>query len=209
VLAALIARLTAAGIVVSAGHSAASAAQTQKAMAAGLSGFTHLFNAMAPISARAPGIAAAALISAGAYCGVIIDGVHVAPEMIALMLAVKSPDRIMLVSDAMPCCGTGQVEFMLGDKKILRSNGVLTTEDGVLAGADLCLLRAVLNMVAIGGVDPAVALSMASAVPAAFLGILGERGVIAPGAIADLLWLDEDLTMQGRFDAGVFCEPAS
>jgi N-acetylglucosamine-6-phosphate deacetylase len=195
-------RLREAGIVLSAGHSAAAFDVTQAALAAGLSGFTHLFNAMPPLSARQPGIAAAALLHPDSWCGVIADGIHVHPAMLCLLLASRPADKIILVSDAMPPAGTEATSFDLQGRTIHRREGRLVTEDGILAGADLSLAQAVRRAVEFLGISAAEALGMASSAPAAFLGIDTMRGHIKPGYIADLVLLTEGLEVLGTWLAG-------
>ena len=192
-------RLAAAGVILSAGHSAA----PFSAMRPPLRGVTHLFNAMAPPAAREPGVVGAAL-TGDFYAGVIADGVHVHPAMLRLLLAAKPHDRVMLVSDAMSVAGTGLADFLLQGRRILRRNGRLETEDGVLAGADLSLAQAVRNTVTLLGLDVAQAVAMASAVPADFLGLAHLVGRIAPGLRADMVLLDADLRVLGTFLAGAW-----
>ncbi len=195
-------RLRAAGIVLSAGHSAASFEQCEAALAAGVTGFTHLFNAMAPPAARAPGIVAAALLHTQAWCGVIADGIHVHPAMLRLLLASRPDGRVMLVSDAMPPAGTDDEVFELQGRTIYRRDGCLMTADGTLAGADLCLMEAVRRATSLMGVSDARALAMASEVPAEFLGLSDTLGSIAPGRRADMVLLTEDLQVIGTWLAG-------
>jgi N-acetylglucosamine-6-phosphate deacetylase len=196
-------RLAAAGVLLSAGHSAATFERTGEALLAGVTGFTHLFNAMPPTAARAPGIVAAALLSQG-WCGVILDGIHVHPAMLRLLLASHPPDRIMLVSDAMSPTGTDMQAFRLQGRLILRSQGRLATEDGTLAGADICLADAVRAGVRLLGLSPATALTMASSVPAAFLRLDHRIGRIAPGCRADLMLLTPGLDLLGSWLAGAW-----
>ncbi len=198
-----IARLAAAGIVLAAGHTAASAERTQAALAAGITGFTHLFNAMPPLAARAPGPAGAALGHASAWCGVIADGIHVHPAMLRLLLAAK-PGRTLLVSDAMPPTGTTLAGFTLAGQTIYRAEGALRTDDGTLAGADICLLDAVRYCVRTLGLPPAQAIGLATAAPAAFMGVADRLGHIAPGLQADLLLLTPGLDLLGTWLAGTW-----
>jgi N-acetylglucosamine-6-phosphate deacetylase len=158
--------------------------------------------AMLDLAAREPGIAAAALLGTDTWCGVIADGIHVHPAMLRLLLGCRGADRVFLVSDAMPVAGTARDRFELQGRIILRRCGRLETEDGTLAGADLDLLGAVRRLVGLAGVAPAVALRMASAVPAAFLGIAHERGGIAPGLAADLILLGPDLELLATWVGG-------
>ncbi len=190
-------RLARAGIILSAGHSAARYEQVGPSV----TGVTHLFNAMEPPSARAPGLVAAALLS-DRFAGVIVDGHHVHPAMLALMLAVKSPSRIMLVSDAMAPTGTDAANFVLQGRTILRQGGRLATEDGTLAGADLCLAQAVRNAAALPGVTRAAAIAMASANPADFLGLGARHGRLAQGRQADMVLFDPAGGVVGTWLAG-------
>jgi N-acetylglucosamine-6-phosphate deacetylase len=192
-------QLAEAGVILSAGHSEASFEAVQLP----LRGITHIFNAMPPPASRAPGLATAAMLG-DFFAGLILDGIHVHPAMARLLLAAKSASRIMLVSDAMSVTGTPAQEFELLGRRILRRNGRLETEDGVLAGADLCLAQAVRNAVTLLGVAPADAIAMASAVPADFLGLAHARGRIAPGLRADLLLLSPGLDVLGSWLGGVW-----
>jgi len=195
-------RLCAAGIKLAAGHSAASFERVSAALAAGLTGFTHMFNAMPSPAGRDPGIVAAALLDGGSYCGVIADGIHVHPAMLRLLLACRGVERVMLVSDAMAPAGTDATEFWLQGRRILRRDGRLVTEGGVLAGADLCLAEAVRRAVRLAGLSPAQALTMASSVPAAFLGLADRVGSIAVGLRADLVLLSADLDVLATWLGG-------
>src|SRR5882672_9301177 len=114
----IIAKLAASGILVSAGHSEASFAETTAAIAQGLRGFTHLFNAMARFEPREPGIVGAALYDEKTWCGIIVDGHHVDPIMLKLALRCKRHDRFMLVTDAMPAVGSAEPSFVLQGRTI-------------------------------------------------------------------------------------------
>jgi N-acetylglucosamine-6-phosphate deacetylase len=181
-------RLAATGIRVSLGHSAATYAQTRAALAEGLTGFTHLFNAMPPLRSREPGPIAAALETEDAWFGLIVDGHHVAPPM--LRLALRGDGRPMLVSDAMPPVGGRKSGFVLNGAEIGVRDGRCTRADGTLAGAAIGMADAVRNCVEMLGVPLTEALRYASAEPAAFLGLGGTLGRIAPGYRADLVAID-------------------
>jgi N-acetylglucosamine-6-phosphate deacetylase len=134
---------------------------------------------------------------------VIIDGVHVHPAMLHLLLAAKPAGRIILVSDAMPPAGTAITEFQLQGRRILRAAGRLVTEAGTLAGADICLADAVRGAVRLG-LTPAQALTMATANPADFLRLGDRVGRIAPGLRADLVLLTRDLEVRGTWLGGAW-----
>ncbi len=188
-----IARLAAAGIVVSAGHTNATYATIRAALDNGLRGFTHLFNAMSPLTHREPGVVGAALEDRHAWCGLIVDGRHVAPPVLRITMAARPRDRLMLVTDAMPSVGTDETTFVLQGRTISVRNGVCVDEHGTLAGSHLDMASAVRNTVSLTGVSLAEASLMASGAPAAFLRLETERGAVAPGRRADLVLADDDL----------------
>ncbi|HMG53938.1 MAG TPA: N-acetylglucosamine-6-phosphate deacetylase [Kofleriaceae bacterium] len=197
-----IARLAGAGVIVAAGHTAASFERTRAALAAGVRGFTHLFNAMPPMLNRAPGPVAAALADPDAWCSVIVDGLHVHPALLRLLVQVKPPGKVLLVTDAMSPSGTDATSFQLFGRTILRQAGRLVTEDGTLAGADIDLAGAVRNCVELLGLPLEDSLRMASLYPAAYLGLDRELGRAAPGYRADLALLRPDLSVLATWVAG-------
>jgi N-acetylglucosamine-6-phosphate deacetylase len=179
-----IAALVKAGVRVSLGHSMADYQQTKAAMAAGLSGFTHLFNAMRQLSSRDPGPIAAALETPGAWFGMVVDGEHVDPAM--LRLALRGAAHPMLVTDAMPPVGGAGGCFKLYGHEIAVREGRCTRADGTLAGSALDMAAAVRNCVELLQVPLVDALRFASAAPARFLGLGGSLGRLAPGYRADM-----------------------
>jgi N-acetylglucosamine-6-phosphate deacetylase len=179
-----IAELTGAGIRVALGHSMATYAQTRAAMAEGLTGFTHLFNAMRPLASREPGPIAAALESQG-FLGMIVDGVHVDPAM--LRLALRGSAHPMLVTDAMPPVGGSRADFLLYGETIAVREGRCSRHDGTLAGAFLDMASAVRNCVHMLGVPLTQALRFASRHPAMFLGLEHRLGKLAAGTRADIV----------------------
>jgi N-acetylglucosamine-6-phosphate deacetylase len=185
-----IAKLRGTGVRVSLGHSMATYAQTRVALAEGLTGFTHLFNAMRPLASREPGPIAAALEAPGAWFGMIVDGEHVAPAM--LRLALRGAGKAMLVTDAMPPVGASSASFRLYGQPITVRGGRCATADGKLAGSVLDMASAVRNCVRLLDLSLAKALPLATTAPAAFLGIDGWLGRLAPGYRADLVALDPD-----------------
>ena len=183
-----IGKLARAGICVALGHSMATYAQTWEAMAAGLTGFTHLFNAMRALDSREPGPIAAALESPDACYGLIVDGNHVAPAM--LRLALRGAGRPMLVTDAMPPVGGMAGTFQLNGQSIMVRDGRCTRQDGRLAGACLDMASAVRNCVRLLDVPLTDALRFASTHPAHFLGLGDRLGELAPGMRADMVAID-------------------
>ncbi len=180
-----IADLAAAGVRISLGHSMATYAQTRAAMDAGLTGFTHLFNAMRPLDSREPGPIAAALESPSAWYGLIVDGVHVAPAM--LRLGLRGAGHPILVTDAMPPVGGTRASFRLNGDTIVVRDGRCQRDDGTLAGACLDMASAVRNCVRLLNMPLTQALRFASTHPAQFLGLDHMLGQIAPGLRADLV----------------------
>jgi N-acetylglucosamine-6-phosphate deacetylase len=199
----MIAQLTAGGILVSAGHSDASYAQTAAAIAHGVRGFTHLFNAMAPLAPREPGIVGAALYDANTWCGIIVDGHHVDPVMLKLALRCKRHDRFMLVTDAMPPVGSPATSFVLQGRTIHVVDGVCRDENGTLAGTGLDMATAVRNAVHLLDLSIVEAARMASEYPAGFLGLDDELGRIAPGFRANLVLMDDDLQVRRTWIEGI------
>jgi N-acetylglucosamine-6-phosphate deacetylase len=196
-----IAQLVAAGVRVSLGHSMASYLQTRAAMAEGLTGFTHLFNAMRPLSSREPGPIARALESPDAWYGLIVDGVHVDPAM--LRLALRGVGHPLLVTDAMPPVGGSCPTFTLRGESITARDGRCVTDDGTLAGTLLDMATAIRNCIRLLGASLPDALRFASTHPAAFLGLDHMLGRLAPGYRADLVAFDpNDMTVLDTWVAG-------
>jgi N-acetylglucosamine-6-phosphate deacetylase len=193
--------LVEAGVRVSLGHSMASYRQTGAAMAEGLRGFTHLFNAMRPLASREPGPIAQALESTDAWYGLIVDGVHVDPAM--LRLALRGLGRPVLVTDAMPLVGGSRSSFDLYGNNITVRNGCCLTEDGILAGTVLDMATAVKNCIRLLGVSLPDALRLASANPATVIGLGHVLGKLACGYRADLVAFDpHDVTVLATWVAG-------
>jgi N-acetylglucosamine-6-phosphate deacetylase len=193
-----------AGITVSIGHSDATVEAARAAADAGASMVTHLFNAMSPLTHRAPGLVGAALDDGRLWCGLIADGHHVAPEAIRIALRAKQgPARIVLVTDAMSTIGTDITNFTLNGREVTRAGGKLTLADGTLAGCDLDMITAVRFMSETIGLDRHEALRMASLYPAQAIGIASRYGHLQAGARADFVWLDSDLHVRATAIAGL------
>jgi N-acetylglucosamine-6-phosphate deacetylase len=190
----LIRALDAAGVIVSAGHTDATYDELQPALANGLRGFTHLFNAMSGLGSREPGAVGAAL-SSDSWCGLIVDGHHVHAATLKIALRAKRLDRFMLVTDAMPSVGADTRSFQIQGRKITVNGDKIVDDEGRLAGAHLDMATAVRNSVRLLNLELPDAVRMASASPAAFLK-LQDVGRIAPGQRANLVILDANLDVQ-------------
>ncbi len=190
------------GIRVSAGHSEATAETLMRAIDEGLSGVTHLFNAMPAMSAREPGIVGVALTDERLKAGIILDGIHVDPLVVRAAFSAKDAGNIALVSDAMPTVGTELDHFELMGRRIRLRHGRLVSENGTLAGAHLELVSAVKNAVTLVGISLDDALRAASLVPARFLGIEHHRGTLNAGARADIVALTANLDVVATWIAG-------
>lgn len=191
----IIRRLVGAGAHVSAGHTDADYATLRLALDAGLTGVTHLFNAMSQLQNRAPGVVGAVLEDQTAWCGIIVDGHHVDPVVLKVALRCRPADRFMLVTDAMPSVGAQGDHFFLQGRRITVKDGLCYDDQGVLAGSDLDMASAFRNAVAMLDLPLEMASAMASTNPATFLNMADRRGSIAVGQVADLVALDADLTV--------------
>ncbi len=199
-----ISQLVAAGVVVSLGHSDCDFDTAMACFSAGARCATHLFNAMSPLSSRAPGLVGAALYCGAVDVGVIADGHHVHPATLALALRAKAgPGQAYLVSDAMAVAGTDLDGFTLNDRWIDRKDGRLTLADGTLAGADLPLARAIQICVQQMGLTMEQALAMATSIPARVIGQTGRLGALTAGAAADFVLLDPAYHVAQVWQGGV------
>ncbi|WP_207123612.1 N-acetylglucosamine-6-phosphate deacetylase [Actinocatenispora comari] len=196
-------RLVAAGVRVAAGHTDASYARTAEAVAEGVTRATHLFNGMPPVHHRKPGPVPALLADPRVRVELVADGVHVAPELVGVLL--RAPDlrgRVMFVSDGTDVAGLadGPHRRWEGTPVVIRG-GAATTLAGAVAGGTGTVLDGV-RLAVDQGVPVEVALAAGSHVPADSLG-LTDRGRIAPGQWADLLVLTETLDIETTILHGV------
>ena len=191
----IIRKLATAGIIVSAGHTNATYREVVQALSHGLTGFTHLFNAMSQLTGREPGVVGAALESLDSWCGIIVDGEHISPVVLRLAMRCKPTSRFMLVTDAMPTLGTAARSFKLQGRDIIVSGNVCLDEDGRLAGSNIDMASCVRNAVSLLGVSLPEAVRMASLYPAEFLGLAHELGRIEPGYRANLVLADDRLNV--------------
>ncbi len=194
--------LAEAGLLICAGHTAADYETTHAALAAGMRGFTHLFNAMTPLGSREPGVVGAALGDANSWCGVIVDGHHVHPATLRVAIAAKPQGKMLLVTDAMPPVGAARPDFVLNGETISAKDGICQTAQGVLAGSALDMASAVRNSVQMLGLPLDEAVRMASTYPADFLGLGRTHGRIAAGYAADLIVMGNDLQVRESWIGG-------
>ena len=204
----IIQKLAKAGVAVSAGHTNATYAEIATALRHGLTGFTHLFNAMSQLTGREPGVVGAALDDRGSWCGIIVDGEHTDPVVLRIALRCKPHNRFMLVTDAMPSVGTNSTSFNLQGRTITVSGTVCVDEDGRLAGSNIDMAGCVRNAMKLLHLPLPEAVRMASRHPAEFLGLGHVVGRIRAGYRANLVLADDDLNVvetwiDGRPSAGV------
>lgn len=194
--------ITKMGLRAAIGHSDATSHQAQHAFSCGVTGITHLFNAMSQITPRAPGIVGAAMAGDGIFAGIICDGLHVAPDNLRTAYKAMGRDRLMLVTDAMPTAASDMTGFMIGTQKITLRDGRLTGPDGTLAGAHITMIETVKNAAAMMRCPLEDALIMASRTPARFLGLEKSHGRIAPGYRADLVAFTPDFRVTDTWIGG-------
>ena len=189
-----VAALARAGVLVSLGHTDADFDTCCRYFGAGARCVTHLFNAMSQLGNREPGLVGATLASGQVYSGMIADAVHVHPETMRTAWAAKAgPGRIFLVSDAMAVAGTDCTSFELGGRRINRNAGILTLENGTLAGADLDLTTAIRVMAKKVGVPTADALEAATTIPAGLIGASASGPDAARPLLSGMIRLSHDL----------------
>lgn len=194
--------LTNAGVRVCAGHTAATYAEARTGLDVGISGFTHLFNAMSPLTSREPGVVGAALEDEGSWVGIIADGHHIHYASLRVALAAKTRGKTMLVTDAMPSVGAEHKGFELQGLPITAVDGRCQSDEGTLAGSDLDMAQAVRNTVEHLGQPLEEALRMASMYPASFLGLDDKLGRIEVGYEADFVLLDSVLHVRDTWIGG-------
>ncbi|MEH6496702.1 MAG: N-acetylglucosamine-6-phosphate deacetylase [Pseudomonas marincola] len=193
------ASLIARGITIAAGHTNASYDLTKTAIEEGLSGFTHLFNAMPPLLSRDPGVIGAALDSLKTFSGLIADGHHVHPATLKVALNSLTPKRAILVTDAMPPVGSTITEFTLCDLHVSVKDGRCVTAEGTLAGSAISMEDAIVYCLEKLEVTLADAIQMASTTPAHFMGIHKKIGTIAKGYDAEFVFVSETGRVTGTY----------
>ena len=180
-----------AGVIVWAGHSACTYQQARQPLAAGVTGFSHLFNAMTQLHSREPGRVGAALEDENSWFGIIADGHHCHPVSFRAGIKANNRGGAVLVTDAMPTVGSDNESFELNGETIYAVNGCCTNATGPSAGSDLDLISAVNNVAQFAGMDWFEAIGMVSVSPAKATGTGNKFGCIKPGYSADLVAVDE------------------
>jgi N-acetylglucosamine-6-phosphate deacetylase len=191
--------LVARGVVVSCGHTDASAEQADLAFDRGARTVTHLFNAMRPFMHRDPGIAGAALARDDVILQIIVDGIHLAPETTELVWKAAA-GRVALVTDSVAAAGIGDGSYSLGTVALSLNDGAVRGPDGILAGSVITMIEAVRNLHALGAPLEQV-LEAATSVPARVLG-LTDAGRLDVGLPADIVILDDNLEVEAVFVRG-------
>lgn len=197
----LIDALVARGITASAGHTAADQAQTEEAFARGVTHLTHCFNAMPPMAHRAPGPIGALVAAPHARGELIADGVHVHEAAARILARALGPDRVVLITDALPAAGLGDGSFLLGSQPFRVEGGVARMADGALAGSTMTMDAAIPRAMA-WGFDLAAAITMATRTPARAIGLDGRKGALHDGHDADLVILAPDLSVAATICRG-------
>jgi N-acetylglucosamine-6-phosphate deacetylase len=160
---------------------------------------------MTPLASREPGVVGAALDDPHSWCGLIVDGHHVHPAALRVAIAAKPRGKCVLVTDAMPPVGSDNPEYVLNGQTIVARDGICQSDTGVLAGSALDMATGVRNLVEMVGLPLAEASRMASAYPAAWIGLERTHGRIAAGYRADFAVLDDAFAVKETWIGG---EPA-
>ena len=193
-------RLRQMGYQIWAGHSNSQSMQIDAAISAGLSGFTHLYNAMSPLNSREPGMVGSAMVADECWTSIIADGYHVHHKSIEIALRCKPRGKLMLVSDAMSTIGTNKKQFVLNGQIINERNGVLINNEGTLAGSAITMIDAVDYMVSVVGIDQAEALRMATLYPAEAVAVADRLGRIESGYAANLIHIVKKSVLHSWID---------
>lgn len=194
--------LTERGVLVSAGHSAATWDEASAGIDAGISYGTHLFNAMPPLGHREPALPGALLLNDHITVGIIADGVHLHPSVVSLVWRLKGPLGANLVTDAMSALGMPPGTYRLGDSQVTVDGQTARLSDGTLAGSILSLDQAARNAVLFTGCSPSEAIACVTRVPSELLKDGHKRGCIATGLRADMVLLTADLHVSATIVGG-------
>jgi len=193
------------GVSVSCGHSSAKYDTIMEAYKSGSNHMTHLYNAMTPLTHRAPDAVGAALTNDSVYCELICDGIHIHKAAVLTAYRMKGADKLILISDSMMAAGLEDGEYSLGGLPVTVSSGVARTKDGNLAGSCAKLMSCVKKAIEFG-ISLEDAVKMASLTPAKSIGIAHQKGSIEIGKDADIIITDHDLCVGSTIIGGeIFC----
>jgi N-acetylglucosamine-6-phosphate deacetylase len=198
----LIASLAERGVVVSAGHSVATWVQARSGIEAGIRYGTHIFNGMAPLHHREPGVVGALMSDPRTVVGLICDGVHTHPAIVQLVWQALGARRLNLVSDAAPMLGMPPGLYRQGSDRVQVDSTGVRLGDGTLAGSVVALDQALRNLISFTGCRLEEALPTVTTTPASVLGLGAERGSVKPGKVADLVLLDNNLVVHSTLVSG-------
>jgi N-acetylglucosamine-6-phosphate deacetylase len=191
----LIQRLRELGIVASIGHSNATYIQAVDAIKQGVRHATHMFNRMSGFDPKEPGVIGAVLVHDELTAELICDSIHVHPAAMKLLLRVKGPERIVLVTDAIRAAGMPNGEYALGKQHVIVKNGVSRLRSGDLAGSTLTMDQAVRNMMKMVGTPLQTAVKMATINPAVVINVDKNKGSLETSKDADILIIDDEVNV--------------
>ncbi|MBK8025702.1 MAG: N-acetylglucosamine-6-phosphate deacetylase [Chloroflexi bacterium] len=192
----LIEACTSRGITVSIAHTSAKAAEVVAAAEMGVTQSTHTFNAQTPLHHREPGVVGAVLALPEIRCELIADGVHVHPLAMRIAWACKKPDGLMLITDAVRAAGMRDGQYSFDERTVMLADGAVRLPDGTLAGSSLTMDRALRTFMAATGESLEAVWQTTSLTPARAIGLADRKGSLEPGKDADLVVLDETLSVQ-------------
>lgn len=193
---ALLSHLVQSDITASAGHTDATFDQMTQASEAGLTHVTHLFNGMRGMHHREPGTAGAALLTKELYTEMIVDGIHIHPQMVRLAFEQKTADRIVLITDSMRAKGLPDGEYDLGGQAVRVTKGKAVLPDGTLAGSTLSMQKAMQNMLVWTGCSIQDLVKMTAENPARQARLFDRKGSITVGKDADIVIYNDQLELQ-------------
>jgi N-acetylglucosamine-6-phosphate deacetylase len=183
-------------VIVMLAHSNATCKQTTEALSWGVSGFTHLYNAMTQHTHRNPGMVTAALLDENTFKELIVDGYHIDEDVIRLTYKILGKDQIVLITDAMPGKGLGDGEYEFGKLPcVIKDNKAYEKTSGRIAGSTLGMNDALRNMMTYTGCSLSDAVVMACLNPAKLLKLDDQRGSLSKGKKADFVMVDDDLNV--------------
>lgn len=183
-------------------HTDADYETAKKAIGAGVSHVSHLYNAMRPYMHREPGVVGAAAESSDVIAELICDGYHIHPSVVRNTFRLFGPDRIVLISDSMMAAGMEDGQYTLGGQDVMVKGGTAVLADGTLAGSVTNLfdcMRTAIQM----GIPREEAVRAATYNPAGAIGKAGECGVLQVGSRADILVTDREFGLREVIKSGI------